>query len=277
MRNRAWTGMGRSFGVWLLAWALLGGGVAQAQDEPKDGESADPEERVGVYLQNLAEEEREKWMQKMTALLDDIDRVCLLSDPQKDRLGLAAKGAVDVGLNRWRANLETWVRDKARNVQGDIEQFLAGVGSVRFGDSAKAWEPENQEVWRTTLASVLDEAQRKAYEEDVRQRFAFKHEAMARALVADLDRFLRLSDEQRGSLLVLATQATAAYWERLESWAGDEENLPYHQLGALLGAVPEAARDQVLSEAQRQAWDAYFQRFDGAWQSIKDLPKGDVP
>jgi hypothetical protein len=245
---------------------------AWAQDSPPSGDSADPDERVGVYLQGLADEERKKWTRKMTALVDDIDRVCLLSDPQKDQLGLAAKGAVDTGLNRWRANLETWVRDKARNVQGDIEQFLAGVGSVRFGDSAKAWEPENQEIWRTTLSTVLDEAQRKAYEEDVRQRYAFKHEAMARALVADLDRTLRLSDDQRQRLLTLATRAAAAYWERLETWAGDEENLPYHQLGALLGAVPVGDRDEILNEAQRQGWNDYFQRFDGAWQSIKDLP-----
>jgi len=190
---------------------------------------------------------------------------------------LAAEGAVDSGLARWRANMETWVRDKARNVQGDIEQFLAGVGSVRFGDTAKAWEPEYQEVWQTTLSAVLDGTQRKAYDEDIQQRLAFKHESVARALVADLDRTLRLSEKQRGDLLALLTVAASTHWERLESWAGDEENLPYHQLGALLGAVPVLDRDKVLDESQRKSWDQFFERFDGAWQSIRNLQGGAVP
>ena len=236
--------------------------------------TGNPEERVSEYLQNLAQEERKNWSEKMRALVSDIDRVCQLSDPQRERLSLAAKGAVDSGLNRWRANMETWVRDKARNVQGDIEQFLAGVGSVRFGETAKAWEPEHQEVWESTLSTVLNDAQRKAYQDDIQQRFAFKHESVARALVADLDRTLRLSEKQRGELLTLLTPVAATYWERLEAWAGDEENLPYHQLGALLGAVPVEERDKVLNEAQRKGWDQFFERFDGAWQSIRSLQGG---
>jgi hypothetical protein len=247
--------------------------IGQQKDEGAAA-TANADERVSEYLQNLAETERTEWMDRMKSLVGDIDRVCALSDPQRERLTLAAKGAVDSGLNRWRANMETWVRDKARNVQGDIEQFLAGVGSVRFGDTARTWEPEQQEVWATTLSAVLNESQRKAYDDDMRQRLAFKHESMARALVADLDRTLRLSEKQRGELLPLLTVAAAAHWDRLESWAGDEENLPYHQLGALLGAVPAADRDRVLNEAQRKGWDRFFERFDGAWQSIRNLPGG---
>lgn len=247
--------------------------IGQQKDEGAAA-TANADERVSEYLQNLAETERTEWMDKMKSLVGDIDRVCALSDPQRERLTLAAKGAVDSGLNRWRANMETWVRDKARNVQGDIEQFLAGVGSVRFGDTARTWEPEQQEVWATTLSAVLNESQRKAYDDDMRQRLAFKHESMARALVADLDRTLRLSEKQRGELLPMLTVAAAAHWDRLESWAGDEENLPYHQLGALLGAVPAADRDRVLNEAQRKGWDRFFERFDGAWQSIRNLPGG---
>ncbi len=245
--------------------------VEIVQDEGA-GATANTDERVNEYLQNLAESERTEWTEKMTSLVTDIDRVCALSDAQRERLHLAAKGAVDSGLNRWRANMENWVRDKARNVQGDIEQFLAGVGSVRFGDTARTWEPEHQEIWAMTLSSVLNETQRKAYDDDMRERLAFKYESMARALVADLDRTLRLSEKQRGELLAVLTVAASTHWDRLEAWAGDEENLPYHQLGALLGAVPPADRDRVLNEAQRKSWDQFFERFDGAWQSIRNLP-----
>lgn len=276
--------MKRKF-IWSgIFWAgalFLGTGVmaqVRVEIEPQKDEgaaaTANADERVSEYLQNLAETERTEWMERMTSLVTDIDRVCSLSEPQRQRLTLAAKGAVDSGLNRWRANMETWVRDKARNVQGDIEQFLAGVGSVRFGDTARTWEPEHQQVWETTLSTVLDETQRKAYDDDMRQRLAFKHESMARALVADLDRTLRLSEKQRNELLPLVTMAASLHWDRLESWAGDEENLPYHQLGALLGAVPQEDRDRVLNEAQRKGWDRFFERFDGAWQSIRNLPGG---
>jgi len=267
-------------GGFLLAGAEIRAQVkVEIQEDAAEGTGAtqNSEERVSQYLQNLAEEERKDWSEKMTVLVNDIDRVCQLNGSQREQLSLAAKGAVDSGLNRWRANMETFVRDKARNVQGDIEQFLAGVASVQFGDTAKAWEPEYQEVWQTTLSAVLDGTQRKAYDDDLQQRLAFKHESVARALVADLDRTLRLSETQRRELLSLLTVAASSHWERLESWAGDDENLPYHQLGALLGAVSATDRDKVLNEAQRKGWDQFFERFDSAWQSIRNLQGGPGP
>ena len=93
----------------------------------------------------------------MTAILDDIDSVCELNQDQRKILEIAAKGAVDQGLNMWRADMETWVRQRVRNNQGDLEQFLNGVGAMRFGDSRKKTAPERQDIWLDNLRDVLND------------------------------------------------------------------------------------------------------------------------
>ncbi|MEM0968592.1 MAG: hypothetical protein AAF191_08050 [Verrucomicrobiota bacterium] len=238
-----------------------GGGVS---------EELERQEKVNEYLQQLAESEREKRVERMATVIEDIDRVCQLSDEQKDRLSLAAKGAIDRGLDGWRKRMDRWVRDRARGAKGNIEQFLAGVGTVRFGGESRQWEPERQPIWMESVRESLTVEQRRSYRDDILERYRFKHEAMAHVITADMDRRLRFSQEQRDRVLELLVRSAREYWERLESWSGDEENLPYYQMGALVGAIKVEELSDILTEAQLKGWESYFKRFSGVWDSVKN-------
>lgn len=247
------------------------------QGAPGEDEEAARQRKINEYLQQLAESEREKRVERMHTVVEDIDRVCQLTPDQKQRMDLAAKGAIDRGLDGWRKRMDHWVRDRAKGARGNMEQFLAGVGAVRFGGEWREWEPERQEVWKQAVKESLTAIQREAYKRDVMERYAFKHQAMAQVIAADMDRRLRFSGEQRSQVLSLLVSAAQEYWERLESWSGDEEGLPYYQMGALAGAVKPAELAKILTESQLKGWEEYLKRFNGVWDSIRTREPSNPP
>jgi len=244
--------------------------AAGADDEKKAAKEA----KIAEYLQRLSETERDQKFETMEAVISDIDRVCHLTEDQKKRLTLAAKGAVDKYLESWRTQMDGWVRQRTTHLDGDINDVLAGMNSVRFGN-AKNWAPERQDLWKSSLESALTAEQRNAYRTDVKARSDFKHQAMANVVVADLDRRIKLAPDQRTKLLALAVTASGKYWERLENWSGDEENLPFYQMGAIMGGVPKEELEKLLSQRQMEGWKQYFSRYSGIWETIQQME--DVP
>lgn len=285
MNPRAQGGKGMLAAVKRIAWWIALPGIltpallwSQAPREGAVDEEAERQRKINEYLQQLAQNERDKRKERMDTVIEDIDRVCQLTKEQKDRLYLAAKGAVDHGLDGWRMRMDGWVRDRAKGAKGNVEQFLAGVGTVRFGGEWRKWEPERQEVWRQAVKEALSVGQRDAYKRDVLERYAFKHQAMAQVIAADMDRRLRFSGDQRSRVLGMLVKAAEEYWERLESWSGgDEEGLPYYQMGALAGAVEPEELGKVLTASQLKGWEEYLKRFNGVWDSIRSREPASPP
>lgn len=270
------------FGGWLAATCvalacgqqLLAQEEAEApEDDPKDEKQAETkEEKVNAYIQQISDAEKKQKLEQMNGAIEDIDRVCQLDEEQRLKLDVAAKGAVDKYLESWREQMDNWVRNRVRTANGDIEQFLGGMGTVRFGN-AREWAPERQELWIGSVKSSLTDEQRSLYKEDLDARAAFKHNAMSQAIVADLDRRIKLSAKQRDRLLPLVVVAAEKYWDRLEEWTGNDEQLPLYQMGAILGGVEEDKMKEILSENQQEGWKAFFQTQAGAWNMIERLDK----
>ncbi|MEM1296986.1 MAG: hypothetical protein AAGH89_16595 [Verrucomicrobiota bacterium] len=245
----------------------------EQESEPAEAEEElTPEDKINQYLHRLAEAQKEERFKRMTAVIADIDRVCDLKDSQKKTLQLAAKGATDKGVDGWRTRMDAWVRDRARHSDQDIDEFLSGVGNVRFGES-RQWAPERQTIWTNSLKETLTKPQREAYWNDLKARLAFKHESMARVIVADLDRHLKFSAEQRATILTKMIASSEKYWERLEEWSGDEDNLPLYQMGALVGAISSDELQSLLNENQLEGWQRYFARHSGVWDTIRGRPE----
>lgn len=244
---------------------------AKEAPEEKDEELTE-EDKINIYLQRLAETQKEERLKRMSAVIADIDRVCQLNESQVKTLELAAKGATDKGVDGWRTRMDAWVRDRARHSDQDIDEFLGGVGNVRFGES-RQWAPERQAIWTNSLKETLTKPQREAYWNDLKARLAFKHESMARVIVADLDRHLKFSAEQRDIVLTKMIASSEKYWERLEEWSGDEDNLPLYQMGALVGAISNDELKSFLNENQLEGWQRYFARHSGVWDTIRGRPE----
>jgi len=238
--------------------------------EEPDQEEGEKEALVRKHMQRMAEAERSQYQEQMGRLIADIDRVCDLNESQEDRLTLGSKGAVDVYLTHWREQMEGWVRKRTTTVNEDVDQFLANMGGVRFGES-KEWMPQRQEVWVAAVREVLTESQLQAYREDLAARRSFKHQAMAQVAVADLDGRIKLSPQQREVILPLVEASAEEYWDRLQSWSGGDENLPFHYLGVILGGIPKEELEQHLTEEQLKGFNMYFANFSGVWKRIQEM------
>lgn len=254
----------------ILCWVVAGCCVLpQAAFSQADRED-NKEEIVRKHLQRLADSEKAQNQERMERLIEDVNRVTPLSAEQEERLLLASKGAVDAYLTSWRQQMERWVRDRVNTVEEEIDEFLANMGSVRFGN-AKDWAPELQPIWVDAVRETLTDSQRRTYCEDLELRAVFKHKAMAQVAVADLDARIRLSPKQRTALLPLVEEASASYWERLQSWSGTDDNIPFHYLGAILGGIPEETLQKHLTEPQLKAFQQYFSNFSGVWNRIQQM------
>lgn len=239
-----------------------------AEDEPIEPETRD--EIIAAHVQRISETERDEKLITMKEVISDLDRVCSLTDEQREKFDLASKGAVEAYLEKWREKMDGWVRGRARNQNGDIDQFLLGMGTVRFGE-AKEWAPHKQSIWVQSVVRILNEDQKKLYAEDRSERAKFRSQAMAQAVLADADRVVKFTTGQRKELLPLVQAATSEYWDRLENWAGAEQSLPFYQMGALLGGVDADVVEGLLSEDQHKQWKSYVAKHDAGWNMIKNM------
>ncbi|MEM7013795.1 MAG: hypothetical protein AAF585_20215 [Verrucomicrobiota bacterium] len=237
--------------------------LAEDEQETRD-------EKIAEHIQRISETERDQKLVTMGEAVSDIDRVCSLTDEQREKFDLAAKGAVEAYLDKWRGKMDGWVRGRARNENGDIDQFLLGMGTVRFGE-AKDWAPQKQSIWVQSVVRILNDEQRRLYAEDLEERAKFRSQAMAQAVLADADRVVKFTTDQRKELLPLVQDATSEYWDRLENWAGAEQSLPFYQMGAVLGGVDAKFVEELLSEAQHKQWKSYVAKHDAGWNMIKNM------
>ncbi len=227
-------------------------------------------DQVRRQMQHLAEREREHQQQAMVLLIKDLDRVGRLTEEQQNRLRIAAKGAVDLYLLHWRERLEAWVQARLTTEDPDLDELLSSMAAVRFGD-ARDWAPKHQPLWIETVNHTLKADQRQAYRSDLESRSRFKHQAMAQIVVADLDARIKLSPAQRSVLLPWVEAAAFEYWERLESWSGMEDNLPFHYLGAILGGIPETVLQDQLTQEQQEGFRDHFANVSAVWARIQDM------
>ena len=131
--------------------------------------------------------------------LNDIDRVCTLTDGQRKKLKVAAKGAVEKLRERLTpsstANVSSYVVDI-----GDERALLWPVTVFSTPGGRASLSAPVDPIWQATLDRVLTEEQTAAYQQAVVSRNEYRRQSSAQAAVANLDRHLFLSANQRRQL-----------------------------------------------------------------------------
>lgn len=170
-----------------------------AQQDPQE-EVQDPENEVNnnfimeVPLQEaMATEAVEKARLRFQRVIDDIAQSVDLTEDQRKRLEIAAKGAVkqleesrDSDEN---ANVADGLRDRL-----ELELALAQRASQRQGVDV------DNEFWNKVVEKVLTEDQLTDYKNHLEQRKVLAKEARAAVFVAEADNELLLSAEARNQL-----------------------------------------------------------------------------
>jgi hypothetical protein len=173
-----------------------------------------------------------------------------IDEERSKKLKEAAAAAVKETLSEWRKRAE---KKLLAMDERSREQMMQNNGFMGLDSTEEDSKPENLDVWKTAVKGLIKEDELKAIEArrgEVKKRRA---SALAMVVVADADRFLGLSEEQRNKLLELSTEPMLSLGT---SFYESPENGYYSlNVGEMLDKVKEAGKEKMkdqLSEAQQK-------------------------
>ncbi len=233
----------------------------------QESEKKTTEDKIAAFLKKREDEARQPRTEQMQRRIEELKEIVGLGEAQMKKLGIASKGAVEKSLEPWREQMDSYIRQYLQRAPQNVDMMLNSIGNVNFGHTPEQ-EAAEQKVWLATIGRVLDEKQMVTYQATVEARENYLHSSVSTLLIADLDRTLRLSEEQRDQLAALLLPVVKENLPGLGRWSNDG-NLPVYQLPTLLGGVAEDDLKKVLSGKQIEGWRERFARFKNMWQSME--------
>jgi hypothetical protein len=247
-------------------------------DEEKEGADEDASElsdkplsaQISQHILKLAEAEREKRLNFMAVVIDDVSRLCELDESQRNQLDLAAKGASERSMKDWHTQAERYFRTRLDGADRDAaKEMLEGMGNVNFGGNRSEEEGESLELWKDTLKTVLTDEQIARYEEVLEQRQLDRIEAFSKMSISTLDSHLRLTPDQKTKMAELVHDAASNYLDDVQRYWGD-----YFERGMLMSlanAAEETELKAILSEPQFDRLRDATSNFDHFWDQKRRL------
>ena len=192
-----------------IACLLASPAVAQLADDVEPDAPAEP------VVQNnfmMADENFDQWVfnngstsaqaktKAETVLklqIEDLDRICTLTEPQKKKLRLAGQGDLKrfydlVEEKRRKFKAVQNDQQKFNEIWQDIQPLQQRVAAGFFNDGS---------IYQRTIRKVLDQEQLSKFEVAYQDRRAYNFNARLELVVALLDRTLGLHEDQREKFL----------------------------------------------------------------------------
>ena len=246
---------------------------SDALKKPATGEAAAPlSAQISQHILKLAEAERDKRLDFMKVVIDDIVRLCKLDAEQREKLELAAKGASERSMKEWHEQAERYFRTRLESTEGDAaKEMLEGMGSVNFGGNRSEEEGESLDLWKDSLKDVLTDEQVASYEAVLAQRHLDRVDAFARMSLSTIDSHLRLTPEQKEKMAELVHTSAATYLNDVQTYWGD-----YFERGMLM-SLANAAEDDILkailTDPQFDRLKEATSNFDHFWDQKRRLKR----
>lgn len=224
------------------------------------------QQMVSHHLVGSEHERTEDLTAQMAIVIGDVRRVVGLPKERQRMLEIAAKGAVDRTLEGWRSAQENNVRQQVTGLAPPVvEQRLASLGTVRVGNET----PEKHGLWSASIENVLTPDERSRWTTAEGERYAYRVQALAQMLVAELDRQVGLTLTQCEKLEPLAMTALQDYLPDMSNYMDRNSGIDFRMLMLLLSGVPQAETQAVLTPDQYGKWQQLTADFRGWWQSIE--------
>ncbi len=225
------------------------------------------QQTISMHLMASDQDQAKRLRQNMDIVIGDVRRVAGLPKERQRLLEIAAKGAVDRHMDSWRTGQENQVRQQALGTTAQqVRQRLEGLGSVTVGGNGL---PEENPLWRDTLTNVLTTEERSKWTAAEAGRDAYRQEAIAKLLVAEMDRQLDLTLSQCEKVEPLAVKAVQDYLPDMGLYLDRGNGIDFRLLLTAFTAVPEAERQTLLTQQQINKWLQVTSDFRSLWQNIE--------
>lgn len=257
----------------LMLVFLFGTARGQVSSTPENEEDKfSIDTQISHHIHKLAEEEREKRMEFMRYVIEDIIRLCDLDEKQKAKLVLAAKGASKRSMESWHQQADRYFRTRVSGADADTaREILSNIGSVNFGGRGSDEKGEIEALWKDSLQNVLSESQIEFYNSVIESRARAEVEAFAGMAIAALDNYLRLTPDQRGKLTPIVQGSAAEYLEEIQRYWGNY--LERNMLMSLVNAAEPEDLSAILTEKQFGKLRSATTNLDHFWEERRRIKK----
>lgn len=264
----------RNWRAWLFAfvawaWMLGGSSTAMAQDEDDEPAAVQqlqvqnfemPENQFDSWVfQNLPSvaAARKKLDQMLTLQLDDVDRACQLTEPQRKKLQLAGRGDMlqffeQIEVVRKKFLLVRKDQQKFNEIWQDISPLQMKFQAGLFGQDS---------FYHKTLRNMLKGEQLSKYSQIDGERRKFQYRAKVELVVAMLENALPLRDEQRQKLITLVVDET-----KPPRSFGQQD---YYIVMWNISKIPEKTLKPLFSAAEWKVLNQQFAQVRGLEQWLK--------
>jgi hypothetical protein len=210
---------------------------------------------------------RDRTQSALKLRIDDVHRICELTEPQKKKLSLAAQG----DIKRFFEQVEA-VREEFRAVQKDPNAFNAIWQEIQplqqklagglFGETS---------LFGKTLRKTLTSEQFAKYSDSMDERHRYRHKAIVAAALATLENSVPLRNEQHESLVKLILDKSPP---PLVSGQYNHYVVMYQ-----ISKLPEKEVHALLDERQQKLLELQLEQFRGMAQMLIQngiLPKDEA-
>lgn len=215
------------------------------------------EAEVSAHMHKRSLKQRAENLELMLAQVEDAQRTLHLAPEKRERLALAAKGAVEADMIVWRQSMESWTRQQLTPdaTPEAVKVMLANLEtSTSFSFFMNTTSPARQKLWQDTVAAVLSKAERAAWDKVVAERKAYRVSALAGMAVFELDRRRRLGPQQCARLEKILAAVVDDYLPEIESSMSSSRawswHLSYYSCLMPLAGAKKADLEAVLTPAQ---------------------------
>jgi len=204
-RRFAWLGMA------VLAAMIAIGGVTRAQDDLDDGDQVEVNAAGMVFIQQQQPgiEQFEQWVfnrmggagiarNRLKAALelhiDEINRFCGMTEPQKRKLQLAGQGDIKRFFDRVDEAKRRYLlvmNDQNHNIWEDVQPLQNALNVGIFGDES---------IFAKTVKTTLDSEQAAMLAENEASRSRNRYQVTIDWFVTHIDKMLGMTAEQRSRL-----------------------------------------------------------------------------
>ncbi len=226
------------------------------------------EKAITEYLNRGREQWRTQRVDVRKAQAEELITASKVEAAAAQRLRAGIEPAVAKALEFWGKGLEKSIREyvKSAFLGGADERILAlEGGQINFGNAA---EPEavaaDEDSWRELLKQTLSTEAYALWESREQQRLDRRTQAMAMLTVAEVDRKLRLTGEQRRKLEALLSDVIRKAKPKIDARLA-QNYVNSDVLLMTLNGVPEGDAKGVLEEDQWKGWQELTTRYSSWW------------
>ncbi|MDB6072642.1 MAG: hypothetical protein JWO89_282, partial [Verrucomicrobiaceae bacterium] len=232
--------------------------------------------RIEKAIQDYLKRGRDDWgakrIEARNAEINEMESQALVPPPVATALRTGLAAAVNKALGSWGKGLEKQIRESLKSAfLGGAEDRIQVLeaGQMNFGlvSDADGMQAE-WDTWKTLLQQTLDAPAFASWEAREQKRADRRVRALSMMTVAELDRKLRLTPDQRQKLEPVVSRVVRSSKAKLDVFLG-QAYANTELLLMVINGIPASEVVSLIEADQMEGWREVRERYAGWWNQYQ--------